>query len=155
MAAPKGNHYWQMADPTKIGKPKVFKTPKELWDKACEYFKWCDEHPWIVIDAAKGGDRFGEHVEIPTARPYTISGLCIFLNCDEKTLYNYETAEGYQEFFPVTHAIKNVIYTQKFEGATVGAFNANIIARDLGLVDKQEVATTKFKVTRKPANDRD
>ena len=29
-------------------------------------------------------------------------------------------------------------YAQKFEGAAVGAFNGNIIARDLGLADKTE-----------------
>jgi len=29
-------------------------------------------------------------------------------------------------------------YTQKFEGAAANLFNANIIARDLGLKDKQQ-----------------
>ena len=34
--------------------------------------------------------------------------------------------------------IESVIETQQLEGATVGAFNANIIARKLGLAEKQE-----------------
>ena len=34
------------------------------------------------------------------------------------------------------------IETQQFEGACVGAFNANIIARKLGLADTQEVDDT-------------
>ena len=32
-----------------------------------------------------------------------------------------------------------VIRTQKFEGASAGLLNANIIARDLGLSDKTEL----------------
>lgn len=35
--------------------------------------------------------------------------------------------------------VETTIYTQKFEGAAVGAFNSNIIARDLGLADKKEI----------------
>lgn len=38
--------------------------------------------------------------------------------------------------------MEETIETQQFEGACVGAFNANIIARKLGLVDKQEVDHT-------------
>jgi hypothetical protein len=35
------------------------------------------------------------------------------------------------------------MYAQKFEGAASGAFNANIIARDLGLADKTEMKVTE------------
>lgn len=138
MAAPKGNSFWKL-----VGKAweseKIFKSPQELWERACEYFQYIDDNPWQKIDAAKAGDRFGEHVTIPTARPYTISGLCLFLGIHEDTLNNYEKKEGYEAYFGVTHAIKKICYTQKFEGAAVGAFNANIIARDLGLSDKKEI----------------
>ena len=33
--------------------------------------------------------------------------------------------------------IDSIIRTQKFEGAAADLFNANIISRDLGLVDRQ------------------
>lgn len=138
MAAPKGNSFWKL-----VGKAweseKTFKSPQELWERACEYFQWIDDNPWQKIDAAKAGDRFGEHVIIPTARPYTISGLCLYLGISEDTLNNYEKKQGYEAYFGVTSAIKKICYTQKFEGAAVGAFNANIIARDLGLSDKKEI----------------
>ncbi len=45
--------------------------------------------------------------------------------------------EEYKDFFGVYTRISQIIRTQKFEGAAVGLFNANIIARDLGLADKQ------------------
>ena len=34
---------------------------------------------------------------------------------------------------------RQIIYTQKFEGSAAGLLNPNIIARDLGLNDKQEL----------------
>jgi hypothetical protein len=46
-----------------------------------------------------------------------------------------------KDFSEVIHAIEEIIRTQKFEGAAVGAFNANIIARDLGMVDKKDVTS--------------
>ncbi|MFC0183379.1 terminase small subunit [Pseudarcicella hirudinis] len=42
-------------------------------------------------------------------------------------------------FLEVITRIEEIVYVQKFEGAAVGAFNANIIARDLGLADKQNI----------------
>ena len=41
------------------------------------------------------------------------------------------------------------MYSQKFEGAASGIFNANIIARDLGLSDKQDITTGGEKLSSK------
>lgn len=136
MAAPKNNQFWKQR--ATHGREKIFKTPVDLWQAACEYFQWCDENPWYKYEAAKAGDHFGENVTVPVERPYTITGLCIFLDCDVETFLNYGKAEAYKDFFGVVSKIRDVIYTQKFEGAAVGAFNASIIIRDLGLRDKQE-----------------
>lgn len=110
-----------------------------LWEAACEYFEWCDKHPWEKVDF-KGKPL--EEVRLPTARPYTITGLCLYLGCGvhyfdqfEKSLSEPDPNEG---FSSVITRIRETIYTQKFEGAAVGAYNANIIARDLGLVDKRD-----------------
>jgi hypothetical protein len=43
------------------------------------------------------------------------------------------------DFIHICTYAEEVIYTHKFEGAAVGAFNANIMARDLGLSEKAEV----------------
>ena len=45
-------------------------------------------------------------------------------------------SKGYLE---VTTRIRQIVYNQKFEGAASGFLNPNIIARDLGMVDKQEL----------------
>lgn len=47
-----------------------------------------------------------------------------------------------EDFLHVIARVEETIETQQFEGACVGAFNANIIARKLGLSDKQEVDHT-------------
>ena len=81
-------------------------------------------------------------VELPTARPYTITGLCLYLDCNVQYFTDFENrlTDSNQDkgFSVVITRIRETIYTQKFEGAAVGAYNANIIARDLGLTDKRE-----------------
>ena len=136
MAAPTGNQFWKLR--SKHGREKLFKTPDLMWEAACEYFQWCDEHPWQKVDAAKAGDRFGEHVTVPITRPYTISGLSLYLDCNADYFRQFKK-NCTKDFSWVISKIESTLYTQKFEGAAVGAFNANIIARDLGLSDKQEI----------------
>lgn len=136
MAAPKNNQFWKQR--SKHGRDKIFQDPETLWDAACEYFDWCDKNPWHRESAAKAGDHFGEVVNERTARPYTLQGLCIFLECDENTIERYCKEVAYKDFWDIANKIRRIIYTQKFEGAAVGAFNASIIARDLGLKDHQD-----------------
>lgn len=133
MAAPKCNTYWQ--DRKKDGRDPEYK-PQDLWERACEYFQWCDENPWVKKDFVRGGDSAGSIVDLETSRPYTLTGFCDHARISEKTFGNYHKNEGYVQ---VTTRIKQIMFTQKFEGAAVGAFNANLIARDLGLADRKEI----------------
>lgn len=113
-----------------------------LWEAACEYFEWCDENPLIEIDF-RGKD--AERVSIPKMRPYTIQGLCLFLDCNTVYLNQFETSlkkkedEISKDFSKIVMRIREVIYNQKFTGAASGFLNPNIIARDLGLQDKKEI----------------
>lgn len=145
MAAPRRNQFWK--NRSKHGRDKLFTTPDLLWTAATEYFEWCDKNPWIKNEAIKSGDYAGQIVEIPTSRPYTLTALCLYL--DVNTAYFRRFKEElkqedplYEDFCTVITRIEETIYSQKFEGAAVGAFNANIIARDLGLTDKKELDHT-------------
>lgn len=139
-AAPKGNQFWKLR--SKHGRDKLFESPDLLWESACEYFEWCDENPFIQIDF-KGKDAY--KVEIPRMRPYTIQGLCLYLDCNTVYFNHFEESLKSKDnkvdkgFSKVITRIRETIYQQKFEGASVGFFNANIIARDLGLADKKEI----------------
>jgi DNA-packaging protein gp3 len=133
MAAPEGNQFWKLR--AKHGRDKIYATEADLLADCYEYFQWCDDNPWVKNEAIKSGDRAGEIISIPTARPYTLSGLCIYLGISNETWKDYSRRK---DFVVVTARVEDIIRTQKFEGAAVGVFNANIMVRDLGLADKQE-----------------
>lgn len=148
MAAPKGNAFWKFR--TRHGRKKLFSDPKILWKEACKYFEWCDNNPLNVVEQTRGSRRKVEAttkgkklpedtglIEIPLMRAYTWDGLELYLGIT--SLRHYKTDKDYKDFLQVITHIEKIIYTQKFTGAAAGLLNANIIARDLGLSDKQEL----------------
>jgi Xaa-Pro aminopeptidase len=136
MAPPKGNQFWKLR--SKHGRDKLFDSAELMWEAACEYFEWCDENAFIEIDY-RGKD--ADKVELPKMRPYTLHGLCLYLDANTQYLTNFKNSPACtNDFHGVITRIEEVIYTQKFSGAASGFFNANIIARDLGLADKKELS---------------
>jgi hypothetical protein len=140
MSAPIGNKFYLKR--SKHGRDKLFESPEMLWEAACEYYEWCDKNPWIKYEAIKSGDRAGELIPIPTQIPYTLTGLLRYLGIDENTWQRYRSEESYKDFWAVIYMCDKIIYDNKYCGAAVGAFNANIIARDLGLADKSQLDHT-------------
>ena len=135
MAAPKGNQFWKLR--SKHGRDKLFATPDLLWQAACE---WCDKHPWYKSEAIKNGKSVGKIVKIPTERPYSLMGFLVYIGTSPSYWYDFKAA-NHIDFSCVISEIEKIIETQQFEGAAVGAFNANIISRKLGLIDKQNIST--------------
>lgn len=135
----KGNQFWKAR--TTHGRAKLFETPDILWDACMEYFEWVEENP---LWEHKVFSFQGEITEtsVPKLRAMTINGLCLFLGIDERTWNNYGRDEGYSDFFPVIRHVEKTIYEQKFTGAAADMLNPNIIARDLGLADKQSLEHT-------------
>jgi len=138
--AAKGNDFWKLAD---WGKPKAYQ-PIELWDMFREYVDSTQNSKWYKNEAIKGGDSAGSIVSVPTERPFTIQGFCVFAEIASSTFYLYEKEAAYSE---IVLRIRDVIFAQKFEGAAVGAFNANIIARDLGLKEQTDITTQGEKIS--------
>lgn len=148
MAAPKGNQFWKLR--SKHGRDKLFATPELLWEAACEYFDWIDNNPLIEIDYV-GKD--ATQVEKPHTRPYTLEGLVMYL--DACTNYWKEFRKrcndnNEKDFIAIITRIEEIIRRQKFEGAACGFYNANIIARDLGLSDKKDLSSSDGTMTPKP-----
>ncbi|MBD2703796.1 DNA-packaging protein [Spirosoma sp. BT702] len=135
MAAPKDNEFWKLR--AKHGRDKLFETPALLEEAAYEYFSWCQDTPLYRTDF-RGKD--ADEVHIPLPRPFTLTGLCLYCDASEQFWRTFKASGPSEDFLAVISRIEQIIYTQKFEGAVVGLFNANIISRDLGLVDKKEVA---------------
>jgi hypothetical protein len=148
----KGNKLWQNVDPEKVGCPCNFKTPLELWEKCCEYFKYVDENPFVIKEKTtydKESEKGQQEKVTNKPRPYTWDALYVFLNVSDIDNYRKNKAE----FFGITNKIEKIIRTNKFEGAASGLFNANIIARELGLKEHTDHTTqgeklqTQFIVT--------
>lgn len=138
MAAPKGNQFWRIR--AKHGRDKIFSTPAQLWDAACEYFDWCDTNPLIEVDYR--GSNPPVKVKIPKMRPYTIEGLVLFLGVNRTYINDFEDGikanpqKDSKDFSEVLTRIRDIIYRQKFEGAASGFLNPQVIMRDLGLREK-------------------
>src|SRR5690606_18813910 len=78
-----------------------------------------------------------DEVQRKLQRPYTITGLCIYLDASREWWTKFR-ASATEDFLPILTRVEEIIYSQKFDGEAVGVFNQSIIARDLGLVEKSE-----------------
>lgn len=102
---------------------KRFDSPELLQDKIDEYFNYCDDNN----------------------KPYTVSGLALFLDTNRQTLVNYEKEAGYEAFFDTIKKAKARIENYLEEGmlsgkvnVVAGIFNAK---NNYGWKDKQEIET--------------
>lgn len=142
--APKGNEFWKLR--SKHGRDKIFATPEIMWDAACEYFAYITDNPLQEQQIIKYKDDY-EKVTLDKMRPFTLTGLCLYLDVSTVYFTHFETSlegkkdELSKDFSKVITRIRETIYSQKFEGASSGFFNPNIIARDLGLMDKTDITT--------------
>jgi hypothetical protein len=142
MAAPHGNDFWKHR--SSHGRKPKFETPDDLEAACIEYFEWVEGNP--LYEAQAFAYQGVVKVEpIAKMRAMTLAGLCIFLDIDRTTWAEYAGREG---FSLVTTRVDEIIRTQKFEGASAGLLNPSIIARDLGLADKQD-QTIQGNVTHK------
>jgi len=140
MGAAKGNQWWKLR--AKHGRDAIFTDPNTLLEACEEYFIETDKRKWLKKEAIKSGSECGKTVDVPTETPYSLTGLCIFLDVNTQYFDDFKKSETYKnnkDFSLVITRVEEIIDTHQFEGAVVGAFNANIIARKLGLTDKSEI----------------
>jgi hypothetical protein len=130
----KGNKMWELVEHT--GRPKIFNNESEIWEKALEYFNYVYDNP--LLETQIHGKDANECI-VPKMRAMTIQGLCFFLDISDDTFANYEKST---EFFGIITRIKRIIWCWKFEGAAAGLLQANIISRELGLMEKTDNTTT-------------
>lgn len=138
-ARTKGPRAWERKSP--VGRPRLFKSPKQMWAAACEYFVWCEDNPKPEIDY-RGKD--ARKVTLYKKRAITMTGLCLYLDCNEQYFNQFEKSlQGKDdkvslEFSRVIARIKDVVWDDQFTNAAAGFLKENIISRRLGLADKQE-----------------
>jgi hypothetical protein len=117
------------------GQPLRFDKPDKLWDAAEKYFDWCHTNPLREEKLfAYEGSVTRDHIS--KMRAMTERGLCLFIGIDPTTWYDYCKRD---EFKFVCEQIKCVIWEQKFTAAAADLMNANIIGKELGLVERKSV----------------
>ncbi len=141
---------WQVVQKPVGGRPRSFKSPQDLWNKALEYFKWVDDNPWQRKNASNAVNTAGlntsnhlnQNVQL-FPRAYTLYGLCAFAGICKWADFkrNYIDRKGFLE---VIDAIENIVTAQQVDGAMIHQFDSNLVARLNGIAD-----TTKTEVTGK------
>ena len=129
----------QESEKRPVGRPKNIESPEQLWLLFRQYKTWAKENPYLRQDFVGKNAR---EVERELERPLTFIGFEVYLM--ERMIINdladYERNKDgrYGEYANIIRAIKAYIEQDQFEGAAVGVYKENIIARKLGLADKQE-----------------
>lgn len=128
-----------------MGLSKNISTPQELWKLFCDYVEHEKESPLYRRDYV---GKEGEEKDTPLQVPITFEGFECYL-WDKGVIGNLKDYasnrdERYTDFVPIITRIRQNCFVQNFKGASVGLFNANLIARKLGLVEstKNENNTT-------------
>ncbi len=120
MAPPQGNEYWKLRATS--GAPRKYEDSEKLWADCDEYFTQRAAMEWNRQPL-----------------PFTLASLCLFLDISQETWTQWRSRDDLSE---VVARVDEIIRDQKMTGAIVGAYNHNIVARDLGLADKTETKMT-------------
>jgi len=129
-----GNRFWLRR--SSAGRKPKFTDPEVLWKCACEYFEYTSSTP-LFEDKVGFYEGTATHEPCAKMQPFTILGLCIFLDINQDTWADWRKNRA--DLSEIITMIENVIKTQKFNAAAAGLLNANIISRDLGLADKAAI----------------
>jgi hypothetical protein len=126
MARPKGTKY--------------IETPEKLWELFTEYVEHERKHPMTKRDYV---GRNGDEKDTPLETPITFEGFECYL-ADKGVIehlsdYSANTDGNYDDYSTIITRIRKNCFVHNFKGASVGLFNPSLIARKLGLIDKQEI----------------
>lgn len=123
-------------------KQKYIESPEKLWEYFTEFVNHEKNNPMYRRDYV---GKEGVAVNTPLQVPITFEGFECWLADNEiiNDLGDYSSNKGgaYEAYSTTITRIRNNCFSQNFKGAAVGLFNANIIAKKLGLVERQDVTS--------------
>jgi len=107
--------------------------------KLKEYFDFMSNNFWYKQESIKSGDLAGQTIAVPIQTPLSRKSLCIFAQISHQTLINYASNTGsYIDYFELTTHALDIIDNNQIEGAMIGIFNSNLVARLQGIKDQTE-----------------
>jgi hypothetical protein len=121
-----------------MGKPRNIDSPQKLWELFEQYTEHTKSRVRAVPKATNKGVLYEEHTP-----PLTIDGFKSYCNkngCDINR-YFYNVDGQYNEFVSIVTRVKEEIRQDQIEGALVGQYQQNIVARLNGLTEKSDVTT--------------
>lgn len=126
-----------------MAKHKYISTPQKLWELFEEYVNHARKNPMSKTEYV-GKD--GNKVKTPLDVPITFDGFECWL-ADQGVIqdlgdYTSNKDGRYTKYATIIARIQRNCFVNNFNGAAVGLFNANLIARKLGLTERQQIDTT-------------
>jgi DNA-packaging protein gp3 len=112
--------------------------PETLLAACAEYLDQCEEDPLqeSKLVSFEGNSRLEE---VPKMRVPTLMGLCLHLGIHRDTWGSWRRGDVRPELRSVVEQVEQHMWDKKFSGAAAGLLNPQIISRDLGLIDKQQI----------------
>lgn len=123
--------------PHRKQREKVYHDGDELWSACKEYFAWVRDNP-IVEEKISWDKGRVCRANVTHPRAMTLEGLAFHLGIRSRQWRHWRDHRPELEY--IIDRVEQVIYTQKFELAAVNLMNPVIIARELGLAEKQDVS---------------
>lgn len=136
LIAPEQVRPWEVVSPeagkkNKEGRPILFETADSLREAILGYFKHAYQHPEHKAEFKDGRLRY-----VPLQPILSISGVCIYLGVGANFYRNKRNEmKDNAEFSAVFEWADETIRKNKVDGAALGFFKENIIAREMGLKD--------------------
>lgn len=102
------------------GRPAKWETPEQLEDLCNQYFESC----WEFVRDEDGNHKLndkGQKNPVRQLKPYTVSGLAVFLGTNRMTLLNYQEKDGF--FYTIKKAkaiIEAYVEERLFQGKATG-----------------------------------
>lgn len=115
---------------------KSIASPEELEEAFEGYQEWAHSNPWMKNEVLKSGDNAGMIIQVPHETPLTMWGFATYLGMSLQGLMNYGEREGYETYFETYARIKVAMQSQRISGGLVEAYNASLVARIDGIVEK-------------------
>jgi len=133
-----GTELWRVCDWNDAGRPKVFNSPNEMMVACNKYFQWVAENS--LMEEKTVGQYMGKVLTHKSSkmRAMTIRGMCVFIGITTMTWGEYRKKP---EFSYIVQKVETIIYEQKFTGAAAGLLRTDIIAKELGLIDRQDITS--------------
>jgi hypothetical protein len=130
----KGNSFYLLR--SKHGRDKLFETPEQLRQALYEYIESVENNSWETNQTTVGDNGINSTTKT-LQRPFSRKGFYLFIGASETWLTKFKQNCS-DDFFTVIEEIEMTIDTQQFDGASIGVFKENIIARIQGIKDNSE-----------------